>query len=130
MIKHFDFFRFYNLLLVIACDKEDKVIGYFCLRDGNEFCNVYVAPSHRGTGVVHLLVWEAVEILKSLGFPTIWGLFYTPLAGLYNVFKERFGAVLLEENLPETRPDGQYRRVYDITTITPDKRPRVKGEEV
>ena len=126
MLKHFDFFRFYNLLIVIACDDQDKVVGYFCLRDGNEFCNLYVVPSHRGTGVVHLLVWEAIEILKSLGFPTIWGLCYEPVRGLYACISERFGGIETVEETPEERPDGQYQLVYDITTITPDRRPKLR----
>lgn len=127
MLAHFDFFRFENLLIVVACDDKDQVIGYFCLQNGNELCQVYVAPSHRGTGVVHLLIWEAVDILKSLGFPSIWGLFYDHLVGFYTNYMKKWGAPYTVIESPEDRPDKQWKLEFDITTITPDKRPIIPG---
>lgn len=128
MLTHFDFFKFYDLLLVVACDEEDKIIGYFCLNNGNELCQVYVVPTHRGTGVVHLLIWEAVDIVKNLGFPTIWGLFYGHLIDFYMSYMARWGAPYTVIETPEERPDGQWKLVFDITTITPDRRPKLHGK--
>jgi hypothetical protein len=127
MLKHFDFFRFYNLLLVVACDEDDKIIGYFCLKDGNELCQIYVSPSRRGIGVVHLLIWEAVDIVKSLGFPTIWGMFYGPLKSFYTSYMARWGAPYEVIETPEERPDGRWKLVFKIDEITPDRRPELCG---
>jgi GNAT superfamily N-acetyltransferase len=125
MLAHFDFFKFYDLLLVVACDAKDTIIGYFCLQNGNELCQVYIAPSHRGTGVIHLLIWEAVTIVKGLGFPTIWGVFYDPLFGFYTQYMKKWGAPYTVLETPEERSDGQWKLIFDITTIDPDRRPEL-----
>lgn len=126
MIGHFDFFGFYNNLLIIACDVDDKVMGYAVLRDNNEICEVFVKPDYRNRGLVHILMWKCVEIAKELGEKILWGTMYDHRKELYMVYKDLFGATLIKVVPPEEREDGKWTVVYDITTITPDRRPRLR----
>lgn len=122
-IKHFDFFGFPNRLIIVACDDRDYIMGYCVLDDGNELCHIYVMPSHRKAGLVHLLIWKAIEIVRSRGFSYIWGVVYDPVKKLYESYVERWGAKMEILETPEERLDGQWRLIFKIDEITPDRRP-------
>jgi hypothetical protein len=128
MITHFDFFTFYDITIIAACNDQDEVMGYACLKNGNELCQVYVKPAYRGTGLVHVVVWKVVELAKQQGSKVIWGVAYPYLKDLYISYAERFNGTLLEEEQAEDREDGQWRGLFDITTVSPDRRPEFRGE--
>lgn len=123
MIAHFDFFRFYNMLIIVACDNKDKILGYCGVKDGNELCQVFVYPEYRGSGLVHQLVWKAVEVAIAAGSDVLWGVAYPHVKDLYIGYITRFGATLIKEEQAEERIDGQWRGVFNITTVTADRRP-------
>jgi len=105
MTNHFDYFRFYEMLIVIYCNEQDEILGSFTLRNGNEFGQLFVAPSHRGTEVVHLLIREAVAIVTSLGFPSIWGVGYGRMRELLQFFARKTNV----EITVEEEPDGRWQ---------------------
>lgn len=122
--KHFDYFRFYDMLLIIYCDEQDEIIGYFTIRNGNEFGQVSILPSHRGSEVVHLLIWEAAEIVYQLGFPYIFGLCYERMKKYYDRFIAKYdlGDVMKMTESPKERADGQWKVVYTFDETYPDRR--------
>src|SRR3989304_7879924 len=97
MISHFDFFRFYAMMIIVACDENDEVLGYCGVKDGNELCQVFVYPEYRGKGIVHQLVWKAVEFALGNGSKVLWGLAYPHVKDLYIGYVTKFGAKLVEE---------------------------------
>lgn len=111
MEKHFDYFRFYDLFLVIYCDEKDEMIGHFTIKNGNEFGQLYVNPSHRGTEIVHLLIREALALVHSWGFPYIQGVCYDRMKKFYELFKRRYNLNIEFPETPEERPDGQWKVV-------------------
>jgi len=127
MIAHFDFFGFPDLLIIVACNDKDEVMGYACLKGIDELCQVYVKPEYRGTRLVHTLVWKVVEKALLCGSKILWGVAYPEVKDLYIGYVTRFGAVILEEEQAEDREDGQWRGVFDITKVTPDRRPEFRG---
>ena len=125
MIAHFDFFRFYELMIIVACDKDDKILGYCCVKGGQELCQVYVTPAYRTKGLVNHLVWKAVEMALAAGSKILWGVAYPNVKDLYIGYVTRFGATLVEEEQAEDRADGQWKGVLDLSTIDPDRRPKL-----
>jgi predicted N-acetyltransferase YhbS len=123
MIAHFDFFGFYNTLIIVACNENDEIIGYCGLKNGNELGQVYVKPKYREQGLVHVLVWKAVEAALAGGSKVLWGVAYPHVKDIYIGYIERFGATLVEEEQAEDRADGQWKGVFDISTVDPDRRP-------
>jgi len=126
MIAHFDFFRFYNLQIIVACDAEDEVLGYCCVNNGDELCQVFVYPQYRGLGVVHQLVWKAIEFVREIGRDYLWGTALPNVKDIYIGYVERWGAKLVEETQAEDRIDGKWKGVFDISQITPDRRPELR----
>jgi len=126
MIKHFDLFAFYNLAIIAACNEKDEVMGYACLKNGDELCQVYVKPQYRGTRLVHVLVWKIIELATEGGGKILWGVAYPSVKDLYIGYVTRFGAKILAEEQAEEREDGQWKGVFDITTVTPDRRPEFR----
>lgn len=129
MIKHFDFFNFYNLTMILACDERDRIMGYACLKSPNELCQVYVKKAYRGknTNLVHILVWKVVELARSRGQGHLWGAAYPAVKDLYIGYVTRFGVRLVDEIQAEDSVDGQWRGVFDISTIDSDRRPEFRG---
>lgn len=127
MLAHFDFFGFYSTLLVVACDEKDTIMGYFLIEGGNELSHIYVMPDYREQNLVDILVWKCVEIVKERGFTEILGLTYPQLTGLYARYMEKWGAKIKVVKTPEERADGQWEILYDISEITPDRGPNVRG---
>jgi hypothetical protein len=125
MITHFDFFTFYDTTIIAACDENDEIMGYGCLKAPNEMCQLYVKVEYRGTGLVHILVWKIVELARERGQKTIWGIFYPHLKGLYIKYMQKFDRPIVEEEAPEERADGQWRLVFDISSLDPDRRPKI-----
>jgi hypothetical protein len=125
MISHFDFFTFYDTTIIVACNEKYEIMGYACLKDPNELCQVFVKPSYRNkaSGLVHTLVWKVVELAKKRGQTTLWGSAYPGVKDLYISYVRRFGAELLEEVQAEDSIDGQWRGLFNIVTITSDRRP-------
>jgi len=127
MIKHFDLFKFYNLDIVIACDENDKVMGYACLQNNDELCQVFTKPEYRKKGLADVLIWKCYELAVLAGTTIIWGTAYPSTKDMYIDTIKRFGTVLLEVQPPEERNDGQWKMVFDITTVTPDRKPKFRG---
>jgi hypothetical protein len=127
MIAHFDFFTFYDTTIIVACNEKDEIMGYACLKNNDELCQVYVKPVYRHTGLVHVVVWKVVELAKERGSKIIWGVAYPYLRDLYVSYAERFNGVLIEEEQAEDRIDGQWRGLFDISQVTPDRRPEFRG---
>lgn len=125
MIAHFDFFKFYGVTIVVACDEKDEIMGYACFKIPNELCQVYVKKPYRGkkTNLVHILVWKVVELALASGQTTLWGTAYPNVKDLYIGYVTRFGTQLIEETQAEENVDGQWKGLFDISTITPDRRP-------
>ena len=121
MGNHFDYFRFYDMLLVIYCDEKDEIIGHFTLRNGNEFGQLYVSPSRRGTEVVHLLIREALAIVHNLGFPYIHGVCYERMKKFYELFKRRYNLHIEFPETPEERTDGQWKVVLFFDETSTDR---------
>ena len=126
MTKHFDYFRFYDMLLVIYCDEKDEILGHFTLRNGNEFGQLYVSPQHRGTEIVHILVKEARAIVQNLNFSYIHGVCYERMKRFYELFARRTKVKIEFPETPEERPDGQYRVVFRFNETSSDRGANVR----
>lgn len=111
MDKHFDYFHFPRVMVVVYCDEQDKILGYFALTNGNELGQLYVDPKCRKTEVVHTLLREAMAIVHAFGFPYIWGVCYERMKRFYEFFNrnDRYHKLPLEFlPMPLGRKDGQY----------------------
>lgn len=113
-LDHFDYFMFYRRFLIVACDKEDSIIGYIVITDGNEFGQLYVSPLHRATVVVHLLRHEAEKWSRGWGFKFVWGVCYDRMSKFYERLAREYGYKLEFVESPEERDDGQWKIVVNI----------------
>lgn len=119
-LDHFDYFMFYRRFLIVACDKEDSVIGYIVITDGNEFGQLYVNPKHRATDVIHLLRNEAEKWSRKWGFKFVWGVCYDRVAKFHKRLAREYGYKLAFVESPEDRDDGQWKIVVNIEDADED----------
>uniref|UniRef100_A0A6M3JQ53 Putative acetyltransferase n=1 Tax=viral metagenome TaxID=1070528 RepID=A0A6M3JQ53_9ZZZZ len=113
-LNHFDYFMFGPHFLIVACDKEDKIIGYIVITNGNELGKFYINPLHRATEVIHILRTEAAAWARHWGFKYIWGLCYGRMYLFYKRLKREYGLDIEFVESPEERGDGQWKVVANI----------------
>ena len=111
-LAYFVYYVFIDLFLIVACDKENKVIGYISIRPNGDLGRIYVNPVHRGGDLIHLLIREALHCAKKLGMPGLWGVCYDRMAKFYRRYYtklgKRFGYTWYFVQSPEERDDGQW----------------------
>ena len=115
MEKHFDYYRFYDMYLTIYCDENDEIIGYFTIRNGNEFGQIYVNPKLRGSEIVHVLIREALNLVHAWGFPCVYGTCYEKMKRFYERFRRVYGLNIEFAETPEERTDSQYKVILWFT---------------